>query len=51
MPIVPGLSDLAESEGRREESLEICRLILDKELPGAGLARSRLATRGAPGRE
>ncbi|MFH1498863.1 MAG: hypothetical protein ABII82_13675 [Verrucomicrobiota bacterium] len=45
------LSDLAESEGRREESLEICRLILEKGLPGAGLARSRLATRGAPAGE
>lgn len=41
------LSDLAEAEGRREESLEICRLILDKGLPGAALARGRLATRGA----
>lgn len=40
------MSDLAEVTGRREESLEACRLILEKGLPGAGLARSRLASRG-----
>ncbi len=44
--ILVRMSDLAEAAGRREESLEVCRLIVDKGLPGAGLARSRLASRG-----
>lgn len=41
------ISDLSEAEGLREESLEACRLILDKGLPGEALARGRLAARGA----